>query len=93
MLLHAEEDINTRSDWAGQQGLWSEVRYGLTLDGVPLVIQGEENLGGVLEVLNRGTRWEELVPDKENEFQEGPELNCPVVACAFGVLAGPEAEV
>ena len=33
-----------------------------------LVIKGKDNLSGVLEVLNWGGGWEELVPDKDNEF-------------------------
>ena len=40
----------------------------LALDGILLVIKGKENLSGVLEVLNWGGGWEELVPDKDNEF-------------------------
>ena len=34
-----------------------------------------------------------MVPDKENEFQEGPELDCPAMACALGVFTVPKAEV
>ena len=34
-----------------------------------------------------------MVPDEEHEFLEGPKLGCPMVACAIGVFAGPEAEV
>ena len=44
-----------------------------------MIFQGEDNLIGVLEVLNWGVNWEEPVPDKENEFQERPELDFPVV--------------
>ena len=44
---------------------------GLTLDGVLMIFQGKDNLGGILEVLNRGVSWEDLVPDKEKELQEG----------------------
>ena len=36
---------------------------------------------------------EETVPDKEQESQEGAELDCPSVVCALGIFAGPEAEV
>ena len=59
---------------------------GLTLDAMFLVVQGGDNLRGVLEVLNWGVGWEELLPDEEHKFQEGPELDCPTVACALGVL-------
>ena len=58
-----------------------------------LVIKGKDNLSGVLEVLNWGGGWEELVPDKDNEFQERLELDCPAVGRTLGVLAGPETEV
>ena len=43
---------------------------GLTPYGVRVVVQGKNNFGGVLEVLNRGVIREDLVPDKENESQE-----------------------
>ena len=34
-----------------------------------------------------------MVPNKEHNFQENPELGCPAVARALGVFAGPEAEL
>ena len=40
------------------------MRYGLTLDGIIMVVQGEDNLGGILEVINWGASWEDLVLDK-----------------------------
>ena len=30
-----------------------------------MVVHGEENLSGILEVLNWGISWEELIPDEE----------------------------
>ena len=69
------------------------MRYGLTLHGILMVVHSEENLCGVLEVLNQGVGWEELVPDEEHELQEGPELDCPAVARVLGVITGKEAEV
>ena len=63
------------------------------MHGILLVVQSEENLCGVLEVLNQGVGWEELVPDEEHELQEGPELDCPAVARVLGVITGSEAEV
>ena len=44
-------------------------------------------------MLTRGVGWEELVPYKEQKFWEGPELDCPAVSRALGVLTGTEAEV
>ena len=40
-----------------------------------------------------GVCREEMVPDKKHEFQERPELDCPVVARALSVFTGLKAEV
>ena len=69
------------------------MRYGFTLDVIFLVVQGEGDLCGMLKVIDRGVRGDEMVPDEEHEFREGLEVDCPVEACAFGVFAEPEAEV
>ena len=37
--------------------------------------------------------WEELIPNKEYEFQEGMELECSSVTSALGVFARPSVEV
>ena len=91
MFSQAEEDVDTHSNWKGFQGLRSEVRYGLTLNGIFLVVQGEADLCGMLKFLDWGVRGDEMVPDEEKKLQEGTELNCPVVACLLGVFTGPEA--
>ena len=52
ILSLVEEDVDTRSNWAGGRTLQSEVRYGLTPDGILLVIQGEDDLGDMLEPPN-----------------------------------------
>ena len=44
-------------------------------------------------MLGRGVPGEDKVPNKEQEFHEGPELDRPTVASALRVFAGPEAEV
>ena len=36
-----------------------------------MVVQGEDDLCGVLEVLYWDVDGEEMVPDEEHEFQEG----------------------
>ena len=50
-------------------------------------------MGNMLKLLDRGVCGEEIVPDEEYKFQEGPELDCPVMACALGVFTLPKAEV
>ena len=67
------------------------MRYGLTSDGIFLVVQGEDDLCGMLKVLDWGVRGDEMIPDEEHKIQEGTELDCPVVAYALGILTGPEA--
>ena len=41
-------------------------------DGVFLVIQCVDDLGDTLELIDWGVCREEIVSDKEHEFQEGP---------------------
>ena len=36
---------------------------------------------------------EPIVPHKEHNVQEGPELDFPVMACVLGEFSGPKAEV
>ena len=86
MFSQAEKDVGDRSNWAGCQTLRSEVRDGLTLDGVLPVVQGEDNLGDMLESLGRRGRGEEGVRDKEGKVLEWTELNCPLMTGALGVL-------
>ena len=93
VFLQVEEDVDSHLDWACCWGIWSEVRDGITLNGILLVVQGEENLRDVLEVLNRGVSREDMVPDKEQKFKEGTELDCHVVVCSLSVFLGPEATV
>ena len=44
------------------------MRYSLTLDGVLLVVQGEDNLGDVIEPPDWGMGGEEGVPGKEDKI-------------------------
>ena len=44
-------------------------------------------------MFNWGVIWEDLIPKKEDKFQEGPVLDCSLVTGALGVLARPEVEV
>ena len=69
------------------------MRDSLTSYGILLVVQGEDDLGGMLKVIDRGVSRDDMVPNKEHKFQEGPGLNFTVVARALDVFAGPEAEV
>ena len=52
MFLHAEEDVDTCLNWGGCCQLRSKMRDGFPLDFVLLVVQGKDNLDGVLEVFN-----------------------------------------
>ena len=63
------------------------------MDRILLVVHGEDNLSGMLEVLDGGVGWEELFPHKEDEVHEGTELDCSVLDGALVVLARSEAEV
>ena len=87
MLSLTEEDIDPCSNWAGGWALRSKVRDGLAPDGILLVVQGEDDLGDVIEPPDWGILGEEGVPGKEEEVHEGTELRCPVVAGALEVLA------
>ena len=71
MFSHVDEDVDACSYWEEFRGLQSEVTDGLTSDGILMVVQGEDDLCGVLEVLYWDVDREEMVPDEEHEFQEG----------------------
>ena len=60
----------------------------LTADGILLIVKGDENLGGLAEMLGRSAPGEEEVPNKEHEVHKEPELDRPAVAGALGVFAG-----
>ena len=75
MLSLAEEDVDPCSNWAGGCALRFEVRDGLTLDGILLVVQGEDYLGDVIEPPDWGILGEEGVPGEEVEVQEGTGLH------------------
>ena len=63
------------------------------MDGILLIVKGDDNLGGLAKILSRNVPGEEKVPDKEHEVHEGPELDRLAVAGALRVFAGPEAEI
>ena len=93
LFSQSKEDVDARSDRAGGRGLRSEVRDSLPSEGVLLVVQGDDDLGRVLELLNGVIGREESVSGEEHEFQEGKELDGPTVAGALGVPTGAQAEV
>ena len=41
--------------------------YGLVEDGILLIVEGDENLGGLAEMLGGSVPGEEEVPDEEHE--------------------------
>ena len=51
-----------------------------------MIVQGKDNLGGVLEVLNWDVGWEELIPNEEDEVQEMPDLDFLAVSGVLSVL-------
>ena len=86
MFAHAHEDFDPRSHRAGCLQLRSEVGDWFSSDHIPMVVQGEDNLSSMLEFLGEGVSWEESAPHEEDEFHEGAELDCSVVAGALGVF-------
>ena len=93
LVVQTEEDFDARLDWAGCCGLRTEVGDSLTAVGILLIVEGDDNLGGLVEMLCRSIPGGEEVPEEEHEVHEGPELDRPAVAGALHVFAGPEAEV
>ena len=74
LVLQAEEDDNARLDCAGCGRLRIEVGDGLAVDGILMIIKGDDNLGGLAEILGRSIPREDKLPDEEHEVHEGPEL-------------------
>ena len=93
LVVQAEEDVDTRLDWAGCSRLRTEVRDCLTADGILLIVEGDDNFCGMAEMLSGNVPGEEKVPNKEHKVHEGPGLDCPAVAGALRVFTGLEAEV
>ena len=50
-------------------------------------------MGDALGMFDWGAVWDESIPNKEDEVQEGTELGCLVVVGAFGKFKRPEEEV
>ena len=44
LIAQAEEDVYGRLDWKGVSGLRTEVGDSITLDGIILIVKGDENL-------------------------------------------------
>ena len=76
--------MKTLLNWEFCRGLQSEVRDGLPLDGVLMVVQGEDNMGDMFELLDQDVCGEEIVPEEEYKFQERAELNRPTMDYALG---------
>ena len=93
LVPQAEEDVNARLYWAGCDGLRTEVGDGLAVDGILLIVEGDDNLDGLAEMFGGSIPGEEEVPDEEQKIHEAPELDRPPVAGALRVFAGPEAQV
>ena len=89
----AEEDVDDRLDWAGCDGLRTEVLDGLTADDILLIVKGDEKLGGLAELLDGSILGEEKISDEEHKVHEGLELDRLAVASALRVFVGLEVEV
>ena len=59
LVVQAEEDINARLEWAGCDGLRTEVGDSLTADGILLIVESANNLGGLAKMLSGSVPWEE----------------------------------
>ena len=70
LVVQAEEDIDARLDWAGCGGLRTEARDSLTMDGIILIVEGDDNLGGLAEMLGGSVPGEEKFPNKEHEVHK-----------------------
>ena len=93
LVAQAKEDVNACLDWEGCNRLRTEVGDSITVDGIILIVEGDNNLVGLAEMLGGGVPGEEKVPDKEHKVHEEPELDRPTVAGALCVFAGTEAEL
>ena len=71
MFSQAEEDVDARSNWAGCWALRSEMRDGLTSDGVLLVVQSEDDLCDVFEPLDQGFGGNRVSPVKKMNSVSG----------------------
>ena len=71
LAVQAEEDIYARLDWAGYDGLRTEVGYSLTVDGIILIVEGDENLGGLAEMLVGASLGRRNLPTKNTKSTRG----------------------
>ena len=70
LFVQAEEDIDARLDWSGCGGLRTEAGDSLTMDGIILIVEGDDNLGGLAEMLGGSVPGEEKFPNKEHKVHE-----------------------
>ena len=66
-VTQAEEDADVRLDWAGCGRLRLEVGDGITADGIIMIFEGDDNLGGLAEIIDGGVPGEEKVPNEEHK--------------------------
>ena len=66
---------------------------GLAAYGILLIVEGDDNLGGLAEMLGGSVPREEEVPNKEHKVHVGPELDRPEVAGALRVFVVTETEL
>ena len=93
LVAQVEEDVDDRLDWTGCGGIRIELRDGLTVDYILLIVEGDENLDGLAEIIGGGVPGEKKVYNEEHKVCEGRELDRPEVAGALPVFAVPEGEL
>ena len=71
MVAEAEEDVDACLDRAGCGGLGAEVGYGLTTDGILLIVEGDEHLCGIAEMLGGVSPGRIKSPTKNTKSRRG----------------------
>ena len=57
-ITQAEEDVDACLDWAGCGGIRTEVGDGITIDGILLIVKGDDNFCGIAEIFGGGVHGE-----------------------------------
>ena len=93
LFFQSTEGVGACLDRSGGRGIQPEMRYGLPLNDIIMVVQDDDDLGSVLEYFDGGIGRDENISDKENELKKGTELESPVMAGEIDVLTRPQAQV
>ena len=66
LVAQVKEDSDACLDWAGCGGIRMKVGDVLAANGILLIVEGDDNLSGLAEMLDRSVLGEEEVPEKEH---------------------------